>query len=195
MAQKPKQVLYRRKREQRTNYNKRLKLLLSSKPRLVVRFSNKQIRAQLVTFMPNHDHIVYALDSSSLRKFGWSYSLNNLPAAYLLGLLFGKNVLQKGQMEAVMDTGFLHPLSGGKLYAFVKGVIDAGLQVPMGEGIFPSEERIMGKHIAAFAMKLKSDNKELYDQRFAQYLKSKQAPEQVPVVFASVKKKIMGSLR
>ena len=45
---KPKTVLYRRKREKKTNYAKRLTLLLSRKARLVVRFTNQRVIAQLV---------------------------------------------------------------------------------------------------------------------------------------------------
>ncbi|HLC81226.1 MAG TPA: 50S ribosomal protein L18, partial [Candidatus Nanoarchaeia archaeon] len=46
-GQKPRTVLYRRRRELKTDYHKRLKLLSSSKPRLVVRFTNRKIISQV----------------------------------------------------------------------------------------------------------------------------------------------------
>ena len=92
---KTKPVAYRRKREGRTNYAKRRRLLESGKPRLVVRFSNKQIRAQLVTFQPSGDRVEAAVDAAALHKLGWKFSAANLPAAYLTGLLFGMKLKEK----------------------------------------------------------------------------------------------------
>ena len=85
---KPRTVPYRRKRENKTNYLKRLKLLLSRKGRLVVRFTNRKVVAQLVEFTPKGDKVLVATDSFALRKLGWQYSCKNLPAAYLTGFLF-----------------------------------------------------------------------------------------------------------
>ncbi len=145
---KPKTVLYRRKREAKTNYAKRLKLLFSQKPRVVVRFTNTKIIAQVVSFTQKGDVVTAAVDSSSLSKMGWKSSLKNFPAAYLTGVLIGKKAQEKGCKEAIMDTGFKNPQKGGKVYAFVKGVVDSGLQVPHSEEIYPAEDRIAGKHLS-----------------------------------------------
>ena len=51
-TKKPKTVAYRRKREGKTNYKKRLSLLLSQKNRVVVRFTQTQIIGQVVSFEP-----------------------------------------------------------------------------------------------------------------------------------------------
>ncbi len=186
-AQKPRTVLYRRKHEGKTNYSKRLKLLFSRKGRLVVRWSNRKIIAQLVQFTPQGDKVLVSTDSLALRKYGWSYSCKNLPAAYLTGFLFGKKAAErKYKEEMVLDTGFKHPLHKGKIYAFLKGVLDAGIKVPHGgEGLFPDEERIQGKHIQDYAGKVRGDK-----VRFAQYLKSNAAPENIPLIFTQVKQKI-----
>lgn len=145
---KIKTVLYRRKREQKTNYKKRLHLLLSKTPRVVVRFTNTRVIAQLVEFTPAGDRVLVGLDSTALKKQGWTHSLKNSPAAYLTGLLFGKTALGKGQKEGILDTGFRTPLHKGKTYAFLKGVLDSGFEVPHGgEEVFPHEDRIQGKHI------------------------------------------------
>lgn len=147
MSRKPKTVLYRRKREKRTNYHKRLKQLLSRKPRVVVRLTNSKIIAQIVEYAPQGDRILAALDSSLLKKRGWKFSCKNIPAAYLTGYLLGKEASGKCQ-EAVLDTGFNRGQKKGRIYAFLKGLLDAGMNIPHGgEDIFPDEERIRGKHL------------------------------------------------
>ena len=81
-SKKPKQVLYRRKMEGRTNYSKRLSLLLSKKLRLVVRFTNQKVIAQVCEFNSQEkgDKILAAVDSYALKKYGWTSSCKNLPA-------------------------------------------------------------------------------------------------------------------
>ena len=187
---KPKPVLYRRKRERKTNYTKRLHLLLSNKVRLVVRISNHRLVGQLVEFTPQGDKVLVGTDSFALKKLGWKYSCKNFPAAYLTGLLLGKKAQENGLKNAILDTGFTSPLKQGKIYAFLKGVVDSGLEVPHDESIFPDEKRLAGEHIKAYALTLK-DNKEVYELRFSQYLKDKVQPEEIVKGFEEVKKKIM----
>ena len=187
---KPKPVLYRRKRERKTNYSKRLHTLLAGKLRLVVRTTNHRVIGQLVEFTPQGDKVLVATDSFALKKLGWGYSCKNFPAAYLTGLLLGKKAQEKGLKEAVLDTGFVSPLKKGKIYAFLKGVIDGGLDIPHDETIFPDENRLKGEHIKNYALALK-DNKEVYELRFAQYLKNKVQPEEIMNGFEEIKKKIM----
>ncbi len=147
--------MYRRKRERKTNYAKRLKLLMSRKKRLVVRFSNKKILAQVVEFTPNGDKVLTAVDSSALKKLGWTYSGKNIPAAYLTGLLLGKKALAEGHKEAILDIGDRLSLHKGKVFAFLKGVLDSEMEVSHGsDDIFPDEERLTGKHIKDHAEKM-----------------------------------------
>jgi len=143
----PRTVPYRRAREQKTNYKKRLALLLSGKPRLVVRLSNQRAIAQLVSFDVRGDKVIAAADSFSLRKLGWTHSTLNLASIYLTGLLLGKKGLAQGCTEAVVDTGFRHPAKKGRVYALVKGIIDAGIRIPHDPDIFPPADRLQGKHL------------------------------------------------
>lgn len=190
-SKKPKTILYRRKREGKTNYPKRLKLLLSAKPRLVVRLTNQKIIAQVVSFDGKGDHILAAVDSSSLKKHGWNYSCKNIPAAYLTGLLLGKVALEKGCREAVLDTGFRSSFGKGRLTAFLKGTLDAGMTIPHGKKeIFPDEERIGGKHVQDYARKVK-ENKKIYEKVFGGYLRSNFLPEKISEEFEKVKQKII----
>jgi len=145
---RPRTVPYRRKREQKTDYKKRLKTLLGNKPRVVVRVTNQRIIAQVVKFTTSGDKVLAAVDSFGLKKLGWTNSCRNIPAAYLTGLLVAKKALQKDCREAVLDTGFKIAHTQGRLFAFLKGVLDGGLHVPHGgENVFPTEERLMGKHL------------------------------------------------
>jgi large subunit ribosomal protein L18 len=190
MATKPKTVLYRRKRQKKTDYKKRLKLLIGDKPRIVVRFTNQRVIVQLVEFHPAGDKVLLALDSLALKKLGWEYSCKNLSAAYLTGLLFGKKAKEQNQ-EAILDTGVAYTIKGGKFFAFLKGLLDSGLEVPHGEGIFPKDDRLSGSHIKKYAESLKS-NTGAYKARFAKYLKSKGGPEGLTEQFVQMKKKILG---
>ena len=187
---RPKTVPYRRRRTLRTNYSKRLNLLLSGKPRLIVRLTNTQIIAQVATFSPQGDVIAAAVAGKDLHQLGWNYSCKNMPAAYLTGLLIGKGAMKKGVKECILDTGNVTPLHKSRLYAFLKGVIDAGLDIPHNDekDIFPSDERISGKHIVAFAQLPQGKS----GLQHAQYLKSKALPEKITEQFLLIKKKING---
>ena len=120
---------------------------MSGMPRLVVRFTNQRVIGQLTAFTPQGDKVLVATDSFILKKHGWKHSCKNIPAAYLFGIALAKKALAKGQKKAILDVGFKTPLKKSKLYAFLKGVLDGGLHVPHGEGVFPEEKRISGTHI------------------------------------------------
>ncbi|MFH1506406.1 MAG: 50S ribosomal protein L18 [archaeon] len=140
-------VKFRRKRLGKTNYKKRLSLLQSRKPRLVIRRTNTQIIAQIIKYDADGDKIVIGFDSKQLTKLGWKHSTKNIPAAYLAGLAIGKKAQDKGVKEAILDLGLQTPIAGSKLYAALKGAVDSGLKIPCSEEIFPKQERLEGKHI------------------------------------------------
>jgi len=140
-------IHFRRRREGKTNYKKRLKLLLSEKPRLVYRKTLKYIIGQIINFDKKGDVTLIGITSKILRKYGWKFACDNTPASYLTGYLLGKMALSKGIKEAVLDIGLYTSTKGGRMYAFAKGAIDAGLNVPCNEDMFPGEERIKGLHI------------------------------------------------
>lgn len=147
MQKQRKFVMYRRKREGRTNYRKRLKLLISGSPRLVIRKTNKNILVQVVEYSDNGDKVIVTANSSELKKHGWNHATGNIPAAYLTGLLAAKKSLSKNKSDAIIDLGLQTPSKGSRIYATVKGAIDGGMNVPCSEEAFPSMERISAKHI------------------------------------------------
>ena len=101
MKQK-KVTLYRRKREGRTNYKKRLSLLKNKKPRLIIRKTNNQIILQIADYALEGDKIICGVNSNVLKKQGWKYSSKSLPACYLAGLLLGKKALAKKINHALL---------------------------------------------------------------------------------------------
>ena len=183
-------VPYRRRSEGKTDYHRRKKLLFSGLPRLVARKTNKHIIAQIVEASIEGDRVLASAHSSELRKkFGWLGSLKNLPAAYLTGLLCGYRALKRNVKRAILDIGLQTPSKGARVFAVMKGCIDAGIEIPHGEEILPSEERIKGQHISEYASIL-SSTPEVYSKKFSEYLSRGLRPENIVEHFSVVKKKI-----
>ncbi len=186
-------VKFRRRREGKTDYRRRLALLKSGLPRLVVRRTNRHIIVQVVEYSPHGDRVLAHAFSKELRKFGWKYSLKSTPAAYLTGYLAALRAKQAGVEEAVLDIGRQASTRGSRIYAALKGAVDAGLQVPHGGEILPDESRIRGEHIAEWAAQLKEEDPEFYQRQFAEYLKTGADPEEIPSAFEEVLEAIKAS--
>jgi large subunit ribosomal protein L18 len=144
----------RRRREDRTDYHQRLRLLKSGKPRLVARVSNRHVRAQLITPGPDGDETHAAASSEDLSEYGWEAPTCNLPSAYLTGLLAGTRALDVGLTEAVLDIGLNTATPGNKVFAVQEGAIDAGLDIPHSEDVLADWSRNRGEHIADYAAQL-----------------------------------------
>jgi large subunit ribosomal protein L18 len=188
-------VPYRRRREGKTDYRKRKALILSRKPRLVVRGTLKNIIVQVVAAKPHGDEVLVSAHSRELlRNYGWKAPRGNLPAAYLTGLLCGLKAKAKGIKEAVLDIGLHSPTKGARVFAALKGILDAGLNVPHGEEKLPDEKRIQGFHIAQYA-KMLSASTERYMAAFSKYLENKIPPENLPEHFAEVKKAVIAAFK
>ncbi len=139
----------RRKRENKTNYRKRFAYLKSGKNRLVIRLSNKYLTLQIVNYTPAGDTIIKSCVSKELQKLGWTSSCNNLPAAYLTGLLLAHKMNSEENKVCIVDLGLRNPKSGNsKIYAALRGALEGGLDLPVDTKIFPSDDSIIGKHIS-----------------------------------------------
>ena len=181
-------VQFRRKREGATNYRKRLKILASNKPRLVVRKSLKNIQASIIEYDKKGDVVKVASHSSNLKKFGWAYGTGNIPAAYLVGFLIGKKSGSKFD-NVVLDIGLSKSVKGTRVYAVLSGALDSGLKIPHKKEILPSKERITGKHIQDYAGLLKKDDS-LFKKQFGNYLKNNVDLESIDKNFEEVKNNI-----
>lgn len=176
---------FRRRRENLTDYRKRLLLLKSRKPRLVVRRLNRQTVAQFVEYTKNGDRVAANATSADLKKYGWVPS-GNLPSAYLTGLLCGLRAKKAGVGEAVLDTG-LHTSANKGVFACLKGAVDAGVSIPHDDSAFPPEDMITGKATAEWAKGL---DREKYSKQFSAYAKAGFRPEEMPALFEKAKGRI-----
>lgn len=188
-------VPYRRRREGKTDYRKRKALVPSGKPRLVVRGTLKNLTTQIVVAKPHGDEVIVSAHSRELPKnYGWKAPRGNLPAAYLTGLLCGLKAKVKDIKEVILDIGLHPPSKGTRVFAALKGVLDAGLNVSHSEEKLPDEKRIKGEHIAQYAKTL-SANTQKYMSTFSTYMESKIPPESLPEHFAEVKKTIIAAFK
>ncbi|MFW9848127.1 MAG: 50S ribosomal protein L18 [Candidatus Thorarchaeota archaeon] len=188
MAQGPTyRVKFRRRREGKTNYYRRRRLLLSRKPRLVIRKTNTKIIVQIVSATVAGDMTEASAISSELTSHGWAASTNNLPSAYLTGLLAGLRAKSRGVDHAVLDIGLNPPVKGSKLYAALKGAVDAGLDVPHDPEVLPDEDRLSGSHIVStydhFAGK--------ENQMFSKIGEKKTTITSIPKKFSTVKNALL----
>ena len=141
-------VPFRRRREGKTDYRVRLRLLKSGEPRAVVRLTDRRVRVALVTYHASGDHVLAAADSRELGGVAFpATSLASTPAAYLTAYLAGLRGKARGAASAVLDAGLRQPTQGGRISAALKGLLDAGIEIPHGEGGFPTSERLNGTHL------------------------------------------------
>jgi len=131
-------------------------------PRVVLRGTGRHFIAQLVDYKPSGDVTIASAHSSELAKSGWKAGTANIPAAYLTGLLLGKRAKDKCS-KAILDIGLQAPVINSRLFAGAKGVVDAGVNMSLGQEI--PEDRLTGKHI----------------------------DDKLPAQFETVKKKILGA--
>jgi large subunit ribosomal protein L18 len=179
----------KRIREDKTNYRKRSAILIGRHLFVTVRISDQNVAAQVLKPTPTGDIVIASAHSRELAEHGWKGAFNNLPACYLTGMLLGKKAIQKEIDAAVLYIGKNHFTS--RVGACMKGIVDAGVSMPVSEESLPDEDRISGHHIAEYSHTLKGDEKE-YNSRFSAILKNGLKPEDYPSHFEEIKSKISG---
>ena len=142
---------FRRRREGKTNYHRRRKLVASRRPFLYVYVADRNITAQISIPDKPGDRVLASVHSRELMRYGWRGSRKSTPAAYLVGFLLGKKAIGAHVKDAVLYTGMRGFIPGSRIAAVVKGARDAGLDVPASEGSLPDEGRTLGRHIAEYA--------------------------------------------
>lgn len=165
------QTPFRRRQEGKTDYYQRKRLVTqhkakynSPKYRLVVRFTNRDVIAQIVSSQITGDFVFTSAYSHELPRYGIRHGLTNWAAAYATGLLVARRALQKlgldetyqgveeveGEYqltEAVedgprpfkvfLDIGLQRTTTGGRVFGVLKGASDGGLYVPHSPNRFP----------------------------------------------------------
>lgn len=138
-------VILRRLREEKTNYKKRKLMLMGRADFITVQISNENTLVQIHKPEFTGDKVVASAHSRFLISKGWKGSRKNVPAAYLTGYLAGKKALSSGTTEAILYSGTRRYTQ--RMAAALKGVVDAGLQIPASKETFPSADRINGDHL------------------------------------------------
>ncbi|HJU33985.1 MAG TPA: 50S ribosomal protein L18 [Nitrososphaera sp.] len=179
----------KRIRENKTNYRKRSAILIGRHMFVTVKISDQNVASQVLKPTPTGDIVIASAHSRELADHGWKGAFNNLPACYLTGVLLGKKGLQKEVKAAVLYIGKNHFTS--RVAACMKGIVDAGISMPVSKESLPDEDRISGHHIAEYSHALKEDEKD-YNSRFSAILKNGLKPEDYPSHFEEIKNRILG---
>ena len=156
-----------------------------------MRVSSKNVSAQFIRPKAEGDAVVSSAHSTNLKKLGWKGSTKSVPACYLLGLLAGKRAKEQGVEKAYLYTGLAQFVKGSRVSALVKGVKDAGVEVPMSDEVAPSAEKLSGKTTAEYAKSLLAENKEKYSQVFSGLLKAGFKPEEYAEKTSAMKQTIL----
>jgi|ERR1711879_4674 len=164
------QVKPRRRREGKTDYQARRRLTIQDKSkynapkyRLVVRFTNADVIAQIVYAKIVGDVVMTVAYAHELPRYGAKVGLTNYASAYATGLLLARRHLQKlgladkyeGAVEvtgedynveeleegarpfcALLDVGLVRTTTGARVFGTLKGACDGGLNVPHSENRF-----------------------------------------------------------
>ncbi|CAN6448728.1 unnamed protein product [Victoria cruziana] len=163
------QVKYKRRRQGKTDYRARVRLINQDKNkyntpkyRFVVRFTNKDVTAQILSASIAGDLVLAAAYSHELPKFGLEVGLTNYAAAYCTGLLLARRVLKMLEMDeeyqgnveatgedfsvepaesrrpfrALLDVGLVRTTTGNRVFGALKGALDGGLDIPHSEKRF-----------------------------------------------------------
>lgn len=165
---------------------------MAKKPFLTVHVSGKNIYAQILVAEPQGDRVLASAHSRELIGYGWKGSRKALPAAYLTGFLLGLKALKNGIREAILYTGVRRFVRGSRITAVVKGLLDAGMKVPVDHESLPPEERIRGEHISTYASILVEKDRSLYKARFSSLIDRGLSPEDYPSHFEEVLQKLKG---
>jgi large subunit ribosomal protein L18 len=106
--------------------------------------------------------------------------------------MLGKKAAEAKVGRVILDIGMQSPVIRSRVYAALKGAVDAGLDIPHSEDVLPEDENVMGKPIEEFAKKLKESDEEKYKKQFSRYLKENIDPSTISSKFEEVKNKITG---
>jgi large subunit ribosomal protein L5e len=193
------QPKFKRRRQGKTDYYARKRLTVQDKNkyntpkyRLIVRFTNKDVIAQIAYSRIEGDVIVCAAYAHELPQYGIKLGLTNYAAAYATGLLLARRHLKSLKLDgiykgaedvngedynvekegdnpnpftAVLDIGLARTSTGAKIFAVMKGVADGGINVPH------SETRFFGYDTEAKEYNAEAHRDRIFGKHVADYMK------------------------
>jgi len=136
-------TIKRRRKEGKTNYRARANLLKSGIPRIVLRRSNRYFTGQYIKSEEAKDKVEIGVNSKKLLKYGWPEnkkgSLKSKVAGYLTGFFLGKKIIDKegADVKVIFDIGIRRNIPKSRIYAFIKGLKEAGVKINCKEELFP----------------------------------------------------------
>ncbi|MGC8669798.1 MAG: 50S ribosomal protein L18 [Candidatus Micrarchaeia archaeon] len=175
-------MIRKRRRLSLTNYKKRIALLKSGLPRLVIRKSNRSVVLQIAEYDQKGDKILASANSHMLEKYDWEPRANR-PTAYLTGLLLAKKCKDLKLGDVILDLGLYKPIKNSLIFAAAKGAQDGGIKLK--GSIEVDEKLINGEYIEKYAKSL-DDNK--FKKQFGY---NKIDPKNITDAFAHTKEKLM----
>lgn len=193
------QVKYKRRREGKTDYRARIRLINQDKNkyntpkyRFVVRFTNKDITAQIISASIAGDIVLASAYAHELPRYGLEVGLTNYAAAYCTGLLLARRVLKMLEMDAeyegnieatgedysveptenrrpfraLLDVGLVKTTTGNRVFGALKGALDGGLDIPH------SEKRFAGFSKDSKQLDAEVHRKYIYGGHVAAYMRT-----------------------
>ncbi|KAF5184340.1 60S ribosomal protein L5 [Thalictrum thalictroides] len=212
------QVKFRRRRAGKTDYRARIRLINQDKNkygtpkyRFVVRFTNKDVIAQIVSASIAGDMILASAYAHELPRYGLEVGLTNYAAAYCTGLLLARRVLKTLEMDeeyegnveatgedfsieptdsrrpfrALLDVGLIRTTTGNRVFGALKGALDGGLDIPH------SDKRFAGFKKEEKQLDAEVHRKYVYGGHVAAYMKTlmEDEPEKYQTHFCEYIKK------
>ncbi|XP_031498258.2 60S ribosomal protein L5-like isoform X1 [Nymphaea colorata] len=212
------QVKYKRRRQGKTDYRARVRLINQDKNkyntpkyRFVVRFTNKDVIAQITSASIAGDLVLAAAYSHELPRYGLEVGLTNYAAAYCTGLLLARRVLKMLEMDeeyqgnveasgedfsvepadsrrpfrALLDVGLVRTTTGNRVFGALKGALDGGLDIPHSDKRFAGFSKEQ-KHLDA-----EVHRKYIFGGHVAAYMKTlmEDEPEKYQSQFSEYVKK------
>ena len=193
------------------------------KYRLIVRISNKDVCAQIAHPTLAGDKVIASAYSHELPRYGLKVGLTNYAACYCVGLLIARRTLQKfkldeayeGNTDALgedfqvehqedgprpfkcfLDVGIARTSTGARVFGFLKGALDGGLDVPHSEkrfaGYLKEENKldeelchkyIHGGHVAEYMEELQEDEPEKYKEIFGAFINEGLEPDDLEELY------------
>ncbi|CDJ51961.1 ribosomal protein L5, putative [Eimeria brunetti] len=195
------QVKYRRRREGKTDYAARRRLVLQDKNkynapkyRFVVRVTNTRVLCQVMYATLQGDRLVCSADSKELVRYGIKKGL----ADQFVGVEkptgeeyhIEEVSEERRPFKCVLDVGIVSTTVGNRVFGAMKGACDGGLHIPHSNKRFPGytkgtdgaedtynpevhRSRIYGLHVAEYMRTLKEEDPERYQSQFAAYIRNK----------------------
>jgi len=193
------QVKFKRRRAGKTDYRARTRLINQDKNkyntpkyRFVVRFTNKDIVAQIISSTITGDIVLSSAYAHELPRYGLEVGLSNYAAAYCTGLLLARRVLKMLEMDqeyegnveasgedfsvepadsrrpfrALLDVGLVRTTTGNRVFGALKGALDGGLDIPH------SDKRFAGYGKDSKQLDADVHRKYIYGGHIASYMKT-----------------------